>query len=276
MQTQGEKPATVFLVGAGPGDPDLLTLRAARVLEAAEVVIHDRLISAAILDLVPEGAARVFVGKSAGRHAMPQAAINELLVRLARKGQRVVRLKGGDPFIFGRGSEEAEHLHRNGVPFEVVPGVTAASGCAAYAGIPLTHRGLASGVKLVTGHCKDDEELDLDWRSLADPDTTLVIYMGLANLPVLSARLIAAGLPGSTPAAAIASGTTPRQVVVRSTLKALPETVSALAVVPPVLFVIGRVVQLADVFAGDATEIPLAVREEPANRPEVVPFVARA
>lgn len=265
MQAKIEKPATVLLVGAGPGDPDLLTLRAARALEGAEVVVHDRLVSPAVLDLAPEGAARVFVGKSAGRHAMPQSAINELLVRLAQEGRRVVRLKGGDPFIFGRGSEEAEHLHRNGVPFEVVPGVTAASGCAAYAGIPLTHRGLASGVKLITGHSKDDDELDLDWRSLADPDTTLVVYMGLANISILTARLIAAGLPGSTPAAAIASGTTPRQVVVRSTLRSLPEAVSAVAIVPPVLLIVGRVVQLADLFAGEAAEARPAVRQETAR-----------
>ncbi len=233
----------VYLVGAGPGDPELLTLKAARVLERADAVVYDRLVGDGVLDLVPRGAMRIFVGKASAAHHMGQAEINDLLLRLARPRRVVVRLKGGDPFVFGRGSEEAAHLAAHGVPFTVVPGVTAAAGCAAAAGIPLTHRGLASGVRFLTGHCRAGMGLDLNWQSLADPDTTLVVYMGLANLPEISARLIAAGLPAETPAAAIAGGTTPEQRVCSATLAELPERVRAEALEAPVLFVIGRVVE---------------------------------
>ncbi len=169
----------VYLVGAGPGDPELLTLKAARVIREADVVVYDRLVPASILATIGDGAARINVGKQAASHPVPQEEINDMLVRLGRAGRTVVRLKGGDPFIFGRGCEEAAELERARVPYEVIPGITAAQGCAASARIPLTHRGLATGVRYVTGHRKANEPLELDWRSLADPETTLVVYMGL-------------------------------------------------------------------------------------------------
>jgi uroporphyrin-III C-methyltransferase/precorrin-2 dehydrogenase/sirohydrochlorin ferrochelatase/uroporphyrin-III C-methyltransferase len=172
----------VYIVGAGPGDPDLLTVKALRLIQQADVVVYDRLISQAILALIPAGSKRIFVGKETGKHHMGQDEINALLVKLAITGRSVVRLKGGDPFIFGRGSEEAMYLANHGVSFEVVPGITSASACTAYAGIPLTHRGVVSGVTFVTGHCRSDKPLDLNWEKLADPGSTLVIYMGLANL----------------------------------------------------------------------------------------------
>ena len=245
----------VFLVGAGPGDPELLTLKAARLLGAADVVVYDRLVSAAVLDLVPPGAARIYAGKASSSHALPQDEINALLVRLARSGRRVVRLKGGDPFIFGRGSEEAAHLMRHGIAVEVVPGITAASGCAAEFGIPLTHRGLATGVRFVTGHWRENQALDLDWASLADPETTLVIYMGFASLREFCDRLIAAGLSPATPAAAIASGTTPRRRLVRTSLDSLTESVAASDLQAPVLFVIGQVARLAQDPAEDISAL---------------------
>ena len=233
----------VYLVGAGPGDPGLLTVKAARLLERADAVVYDRLVGEGVLDLVARGAMRVFVGKASSVHHMRQEEINGLLLRLARPGRVVVRLKGGDPFVFGRGSEEAAHLARHQVPFAVIPGVTAAAGCAAAAGIPLTHRGVATGVRFLTGHCRAGAGLDLNWESLADPKTTLVVYMGLANLPEICARLIAAGLPATTPAAAIASGTMPDQKVCAAPLGELPERVRAAALEAPVLFIIGRVVE---------------------------------
>lgn len=239
--------ATVHLVGAGPGDPDLLTIKALRLLHQAEVVVYDRLVGRAVLDLVPPGTPRYYVGKATRDHAVGQDDINALLLHLARAHRVVVRLKGGDPFIFGRGSEEAAYLVRHGVRCEVVPGITAAAGCAAEAGIPLTHRGLATGVRFVTGHAQDDAELDLDWTCLADPLTTLVVYMGLATAARVSERLIAAGLPPDTPAAAIASGTTPRRRVCLSTLAGLPERIAGADLEAPVLLLIGRVVALAHV-----------------------------
>lgn len=237
----------VYIVGAGPGDPDLLTVKAARLLKDAEVVVFDRLISEEIMALVPPGTTRIYAGKTAQNHHMSQDDINELLVKLARAGRSVVRLKGGDPFTFARGSEEALHLVRNGIPFEVVPGITAATSVSAYAGIPLTHRGKALGVRFVTGHCQGraDADLDLNWKSLADPDTTLVVYMGLANLDTISARLIEAGLSRDTPAAAIQSGTTPNQRVVLTTLADLPEMARRENLRPPTLMVIGPVAELA-------------------------------
>lgn len=237
--------ACVYLVGAGPGDPDLLTLKAHRLLQEADVVVYDRLVSQEILDLVPTGTSRIFVGKAAGNHHMRQEAINELLANLARRARKVVRLKGGDPLIFGRGSEEALHLARHGVRFEIVPGITAASACTTYAGIPLTHRGLAGSARFVAGHCRADQPLDLDWDRLADPDTTLVIYMGLANLPEIAARLIAAGLAADTPAALIENGSTPRQRRLLTRLDALAATALSERVTSPALVVIGRVVALA-------------------------------
>jgi uroporphyrin-III C-methyltransferase len=235
----------VHLVGAGPGDPELLTVRALGLLQQADAVVYDRLVSEPVLALIPPGAMRISVGKQPYHHPVAQEEISELLVNLARAGHRVVRLKGGDPFVFGRGSEEAECLARHGIPFEIVPGVTAASGCAAAAGIPLTHRGLASGVRYVTGHRRNDGELDLDWQGLADPETTLVVYMGLATIGLIAARLMAAGLPGSTPVAAINNGTLPSERHFISTLAEVGGLAAGLE--GPVLFVIGRVVALAGI-----------------------------
>lgn len=236
----------VHLVGAGPGDPDLLTLKALRCLQQAEVVVYDRLVSPEILALIPPGASRIYAGKARGDHSQPQQETNELLVRIARSGYRLVRLKGGDPFVFGRGSEEALFLAENGIGCEVVPGVTAASGCAAGAGIPLTHRGLATGVRYVTGHCRDDLPLDLNWTSLADPDTTLVIYMGLCHIAEIACRLVEAGLPAETPAAVVANGTLPQQRILVASLASLPDRVQQETMASPALFIIGRVVEVRD------------------------------
>jgi uroporphyrin-III C-methyltransferase/precorrin-2 dehydrogenase/sirohydrochlorin ferrochelatase/uroporphyrin-III C-methyltransferase len=239
----------VHIVGAGPGDPELLTLKAVRVLQDAEVVVYDKLVSAEILALIPAGATRIFAGKVARNHHMPQGDINALLVRVAKSGRRVVRLKGGDPFLFGRGGEEAEALARHGLPFVVVPGITSASGCTAYAGIPLTHRGLAHGVRFVTGHTMDHDALDLNWASLADADTTLVVYMGRTNVRRIAKRLIAHGLSPQTPAAAIVQGTRPEQRTLLATLAALPERIEQMNRAAPTLLVIGRVVALAEILA---------------------------
>lgn len=237
---------TVHLVGAGPGHIDYLTLKAYRLLRQAEVVVHDRLVSREILDLAPKEARRIFVGKAPNYHPMPQEEISRLLVRLARSGHEVVRLKGGDPFIFGRGSEEAAELARENVPFEVVPGITAASGCLATLGVPLTHRGVATGVRFVTGHCRKGVDLNLNWHSLADSRTTLVVYMGLANIEEMSRSLQAAGLPGDTAALAVSSGTTPKQQTCRTTLAGLPADIAAARLQAPVLIVIGQVVSSAE------------------------------
>ncbi len=235
-----------FIVGAGPGDPELLTVKAHRLLQAADAVIYDRLVSPQILDLIPAGATRIFAGKASRKHFMPQQEINELLLSLAKSGRNVVRLKGGDPFVFGRGSEEAMYLVENGISFEVVPGISASAGCAAYAGIPLTHRGLAKGVRFITGHMRDDTALDFDWDALADPDTTLVIYMGLTNVKLISRKLIEAGLPGYMPAAAIENGTTPEQRTVLTTLADLPDCVADMRFKAPTLLVIGEVAALTN------------------------------
>jgi uroporphyrin-III C-methyltransferase len=241
------KTASVYLVGAGPGDPELLTVKARRLLDEAEVVVYDRLVSPGIMALIAPGTARISVGKQPGNHPIPQAEINRLLVALARSGRKVVRLKGGDPYTFGRGSEEAEVLAAEGIRFEVVPGITSASGCAAAIGVPLTHRGLAGGVRYVTGHCHGDLELELDWRGLADPDTTLVLYMARAHICQIAVRLIAEGLAESTPAAAIANGTRPDQDVMISTLGEIAAVADELH--GPVLYLVGKVVGLADVLA---------------------------
>lgn len=236
----------VAIMGAGPGDPDLLTVKAARLLKEADVVVYDRLVSDDILDLLPAGATRIFAGKAARDHHMPQDEINELLVTTAKSGRKTVRLKGGDPFIFGRGSEEAVYLARHGVPFEIIPGITASAGCGAYAGIPLTHRGLSTGVRFVTGHCRDGKHLDLNWQSLADPDTTLVIYMGLINVQKISDELIKHGLSADTPAAGIERGTTKDQRTITTTLADLPRCVERAKLKAPSLLIIGPVVKLAD------------------------------
>ena len=252
----------VWLVGAGPGDPELLTLKAARVLAEAQALVYDRLVSQAVLDMVPHGVTRIDVGKRAGRHHASQEEINEMLVRLARAGHRVVRLKGGDPFVFGRGGEEALHLARHQVPFEVVPGVTAALACTAYAGIPLTHRGVARTVTLLTGHCRADEPLDLDWQRLAGGDGTLVVYMGLAQLGHIVTGLLAAGLVGDTPAAAIMDGTLATQRVVNATLADIEQAVAVAGLRSPVLVVIGQVAALSDTLAWFGTPTETALPQE--------------
>ncbi|MGE4281386.1 MAG: uroporphyrinogen-III C-methyltransferase [Magnetospirillum sp.] len=235
----------VYLVGAGPGDPDLLTVKALRLIGQAEVVVFDRLVSAEIMELIPHGVTRIYAGKQTAKHELGQDEINELLVSLGKSGRMVVRLKGGDPFVFGRGSEEAEVLSKAGIPFEVVPGISSASGCATYAGIPLTHRGLSQGVRFLPGHCRDGKPLDYDWAKLADADCTLAIYMGLSNLSLIADQLIKAGLSPDMPAAAIQNGTTPRQRRIIGTLSSLDAQAKAAGLKAPTLIIVGRVVSLA-------------------------------
>lgn len=237
-------PGRVYLIGAGPGDPELMTLKALRLLQEADVVVHDRLVSDAIMAMIPERARRVDVGKMAGHHKLAQDRINALLVDLALEGQTVVRLKGGDPLIFGRGSEEAEALRAAGIPVAYVPGITAAQGAAAATGVPLTHRGLATGVRYVTGHRAKDARLDLDWASLASEGTTLVVYMGASNIAEIAFQLMRHGLPAGLPVLAVAAATTPQEQRILSTLGSIAADVAATRPEAPVLFVIGRVVAL--------------------------------
>ncbi|MBO6948242.1 MAG: uroporphyrinogen-III C-methyltransferase [Rhodospirillales bacterium] len=240
----------VYLVGAGPGDPELLTRRAYNLIMDADVIVYDRLVAPEILELIPEQTEKIDVGKRPDSHPVPQNGINILLAYLARDHRSVVRLKGGDPFIFGRGSEEAAYLREQNIQCYIVPGITAATGCAAAAGVPLTHRGLATGVRYVTGHCRENVDLDLDWRGMADPDTTLVIYMGAQNMMQIAVRLITEGMPATTPAIAISNGTTPRQQVVTASLADIATAASDKGLMSPVMFVIGRVVSLAGTLGG--------------------------
>ncbi len=243
-QQAGAAPAHVTLMGAGPGDPELLTIKALRALESAELLLYDHLVSDAILALAPASAERRYVGKEASRHTLPQHEIGKLMIQLAREGRRVLRIKGGDGYIFGRGGEEAQALAAASVPFSVIPGITAAQGAAAAAGIPLTHRDHSRALVLATGHLQDNRVVDLDWEMLARPNQTVVIYMGLGTLPIICEQLIAHGLAASTPAALIERATQPEQRCVTGTLGNLPALAQSTGVKPPTLIMIGDVVSL--------------------------------
>ncbi len=235
----------VYLVGGGPGDPDLLTFRALRLMQQCDVCVYDKLVSPEVMELVRRDAELIYVGKERDQHTMPQEEINELLANLALQGKRVLRLKGGDPFIFGRGGEEIETLMERGVPFQVVPGITAANGVSSYAGIPLTHRDYAQACLFITGHQKDGT-IDLDWVAMSRPNQTVVIYMGLVGLKEICEKLIAHGVSASMPVAVVQQGTTQKQKVVAATLADLADKVLAAEMKPPCLTIIGEVVKLRE------------------------------
>lgn len=239
----GSSMGEVYLVGGGPGDPDLLTFRALRLMQQADVVVYDRLVAKPVLEMVRRDAERIYVGKERDRHAMRQEEINELLAKLAKEGKRVIRLKGGDPFIFGRGGEEIDTLAEQGIPFQVIPGITAASGCATYSGIPLTHRDYAQSVTFVTGHLKDGTT-NLNWHQLAEPHQTVVFYMGLMGLPVIREKLIEHGVSPQMPIALVQQGTTHMQRVFTGTLDNILEIVEQEQPKPPTLIIVGEVVEL--------------------------------
>jgi len=238
----------VYLVGAGPGDPDLLTFRALRLLQQADVIVYDRLVSEEILDLARRDADLVYVGKERDKHTLPQEDINKMLARVAKKGKRVLRLKGGDPFIFGRGGEEIETLMQEGVPFQIVPGITAAAGAASYGGIPLTHRDYAQSVLFVTGHLKDGT-MNLNWHAMVQPNQTVVVYMGLLGAKLLCEQLIKHGKSADTPIALVQQATTNNQKVFIGTLATMPQIIDNNTIKPPTLIIVGDVVQLHDKLA---------------------------
>ncbi len=238
-----EKTGEVYLVGAGPGDPELLSFKALRLMQKADIVIYDRLVSRPIMNLIRQDAEKIYVGKQRADHAMPQENINQLLARLALEGKKVLRLKGGDPFIFGRGGEEIESLIKDDIPFQIVPGITAASGCASYAGIPLTHRDYSQACIFVTGHLRDGT-VNLNWEMLAHEKQTLIFYMGMHGSKIICEELIKHGLSNETPAALIVKGTTEDQEVIIGNLKNMPEIIMDRKIVPPTLLIIGDVVKL--------------------------------
>ncbi|NKI17505.1 uroporphyrinogen-III C-methyltransferase [Spongiibacter sp. KMU-166] len=247
-QTELRPGGEVYLIGAGPGDPDLMTFKALRLLQRADVVLYDRLVAPAIVELCRKDAERVYVGKERSNHAVPQENINQLLVRYASEGRKVARLKGGDPFIFGRGGEEIEELAEHNIPFQVVPGITAAAGCASYAGIPLTHRDYAQSVRFVTGHLKDNS-INLPWSELVHGQQTIVFYMGLVGLPVICEQLIAHGRNADTPMALVQQGTTVDQQVVVATLGTMVDAIAERPVKAPTLIIVGEVVALREKLA---------------------------
>ncbi|MFT5756413.1 MAG: uroporphyrin-III C-methyltransferase [Alteromonadaceae bacterium] len=236
------KAGEVALVGSGPGDAELLTIRALRFIQQADVTIYDRLVSDEILALLPHDSERFYVGKEQAKHCVPQDKINQLLVDQAKLGKRVLRLKGGDPFIFGRGGEEAQYMLERGVSCHICPGITAASGCTTYAGIPLTHRGVAQGCTFITGHIQNDGQLNLPWTSLTSPSQTVVFYMGINTLPIIAKELVKHGRAANTPAALIYKGTQPEQKVFRGQIDTLEQLVIEHDIKPPTLIVIGDVV----------------------------------
>jgi uroporphyrin-III C-methyltransferase len=241
-----DSPALVTLVGAGPGDPELLTIKALKALQSASLVLYDHLVSPAVLAFLPADADRVYVGKESSCHTLPQESIIDLMIRLAKSGRPVLRLKGGDGYIFGRGGEEAQALAAAGVPFAVVPGLTAAQGAAASVGIPLTHRDHACSLVLATGHLRENRELSMDWTMLARPKQTVVLYMGVSNLPEICRQLIAHGLPADTPAALVERATQPEERCITGTLGSLPALAKTHGVKPPALIMVGAVVALRE------------------------------
>ena len=240
----------VYLVGAGPGDPELITVKGKRCIEEADIIIYDRLVARDVLDFARPGAEKIFVGKEDSYHTIPQEEINRLIADKAREGGVVVRLKGGDPYIFGRGSEEAEVLYNEGIPFEVVPGITAASGVASYAGMPLTDRRFASAVSFITGHKRSGEDLsEINWSAFAGSDNTLVFYMGIKNIATITSKLIEHGRSADTPAAVVRCGTRPEQYVVTGTLSTIVGVVEKSGILPPALLIVGEVITLRESLA---------------------------